>query len=100
MRDSRTAAQKRAAHRARVPSVCQVCGQPFRSYVGTRHCSSACRSKAYRERKKVASGYEKHTQHTCPICGCSFRRAKHAVYCSAACKQTARLRRLADARAG
>jgi hypothetical protein len=93
--NSSMAGRKRAAYRVRAEGVYQVCGRSFRSYVGTRHCSGACRSKASRERKKVPSGYEKHPERPCPICGRPFRRAKHAVYCSATCKQTARLRRLA-----
>ena len=89
MRDNSELGRRRAAYRPRVERICSVCGRTFVAYVRAWHCSVACRSKAYRERRKVATGYEKRPERRCPVCGLTFRRGRNARYCTVTCKRRA-----------
>lgn len=88
-RDYSDIGRRRAEHRPHVSLVCAVCGRAFVSYAEARHCSAACRAKAYRERRQAATGYVKRPTRPCPMCGRKFARGRKARYCSPACKQRA-----------
>jgi predicted nucleic acid-binding Zn ribbon protein len=73
----------------RIVRVCPICSHSFLGWWNSRYCSDACKARAYRERRKLAIGYEKRPRRPCPMCGREFARARHARYCSPACKQRA-----------